>query len=228
MKIEHKNPVVSLNKLGEYLTAKPARRAKIVVDQKRPKEFIVTRYKEATTAIVHFLEDGGDNIDILDAAISKLESKRARTPFQEQDRVLSIEAIHAFQELYSTHAFEGIGCRRAPTGSPKLEFGGVAISVAPNLIVRGSNRRGETLLGEVKLHFSKTHPLVTEAGEYIGTTLFEHATRTLSDQGKVDVRCCLSVDVFAKQIYMAPRAFKKRKQDIEAACAEIALHWDAA
>lgn len=96
------------------------------------------------------------------------------------------------------------------------------------MIARYTNRQGDMLLGEIKLCFSKTHPLDREAGEYVGTALYEHAQMTMSDQGKIDPRYCMIIDVFAGKVHMAPRAYIARKRDMEAACAEIALHWLAA
>lgn len=96
------------------------------------------------------------------------------------------------------------------------------------MIVRCTNRTGDILLGEIKLCFSKTHPLDREAGEYVGTALYEDAQMTMSDQGKIDPSYCMIIDVFAGKVHMAPRAYITRKRDMEAACAEIALHWPAA
>lgn len=221
-------PRMSVNKLGEYLTAKPARRRAIVTDQKHPKEFKVTRYRQATDAIIDFLARGGNDVSVIWTAIGELQRKRTRTEFQEQDRVLNIEALESFLELLNSYSFEGIACTRISGPAGTLNMSGVSISVQPNLIIRCTNRKGGILLGEIKLCFSKTHPLDREAGEYVGTVLYEHAQLTMSDQGKIDPRYCMIIDVFAGKVHMAPRAYIARKRDMEAACVEIALHWSAA
>jgi hypothetical protein len=41
----------------------------------------------------------------------------------------------------------------------------------------------------------------------------------------VDFRDCLIVDVFGKLVFAAPRTYRRRWQEIEAACQEIALVW---
>lgn len=51
-------PRISINKLGEYMTATPARRRQIVRDQKNPPAFKAARYKPARETIVSYLEDG--------------------------------------------------------------------------------------------------------------------------------------------------------------------------
>lgn len=48
---QRSEPRKSANKLGEYMTATPSRRRRIIKDQKRPKDFIVPRYTEAQAAI---------------------------------------------------------------------------------------------------------------------------------------------------------------------------------
>ena len=45
-------PKISLNKLGEYMNATPARRRRIIEDQIAPKDFVVARYTDARESII--------------------------------------------------------------------------------------------------------------------------------------------------------------------------------
>jgi hypothetical protein len=44
-----------VNKLGEYVMARPRRRRAIVAEQKEPKDYIVPRYSAAQNAITDYL-----------------------------------------------------------------------------------------------------------------------------------------------------------------------------
>jgi hypothetical protein len=56
------NPCVSVNKLGQYLTATPALRKRIIHAQKNPPDPQYLRYPEAAQAIVEFLCGGRDEV----------------------------------------------------------------------------------------------------------------------------------------------------------------------
>ena len=56
------NPCVSVNKLGQYLTATPALRKRIIHAQKNPVDPQYLRYPEAAQAIVEFLCGGRDEV----------------------------------------------------------------------------------------------------------------------------------------------------------------------
>lgn len=51
-------PCISVNKLGEYLTATPARRRRIVHDAKYPSTFMVARYTTAENTIADWICSG--------------------------------------------------------------------------------------------------------------------------------------------------------------------------
>ena len=52
---ERSQPRISVTKLGEYMVASPTPRRRIVIDQKRPQDYIVARYNDAQESIAEFL-----------------------------------------------------------------------------------------------------------------------------------------------------------------------------
>jgi hypothetical protein len=77
----------SVNKLGEYLTANPSRRKRIIKDQKNPKGFIVIRYKDARKALVDFFANGKGDKKYIEAKIRDIIDKTVRSKLMEQDKV---------------------------------------------------------------------------------------------------------------------------------------------
>lgn len=218
-------PRISVNKLGEYMIAPPLRRRRIVADQKRPREFIVTRYRDAVGAMVEFLVAGGSNDRIITRAIAELEAKPVSTDFQSQDRDLSIEALESFLDTADQLDLNGLTMRAGDSDAKPLLIGGVSVSVRPEIVVTGQNRNGGTV-GSIKLYLSKSFPLNETAGAYIGAGLTRFTDEYLAGSATADYRLCSVVDVFGQQVFTAPRAVQRRQNDIEAACEEIALLWD--
>lgn len=217
-------PKISLNKLGEYLQAKPQRRKKIVSDAKNPEPFIVTRYADAREAIKNYFISGFDE-EILNTSIEALESKDTTTEFQEQDQLLSIESLEFMLEVnlpdlsdFSISAYDG--------ENPKLDISGVDVSINPDLVVRGSYR-GQKVVGAIKLHISKSNQLDDEGAKNVATLLKEFVESHIAQNDEiVHLPFCISVDVFGKFIEIAPKSFKRRMTHISSACEEIALWWE--
>lgn len=217
------NPRISLNKLGEYLTATPARRRRIVLDQQNPQPFIVTRYGDAREAIVNFMASG-----MLDREKLLLEARRLRmedggSDFSRQDREASAEAIHGFLAVASQIDFrDSVIVRVQSSSSESMEIAGVTVSIRPDVYLK--NFITGEVVGAVKLHFPKTTPLDQNASEYVATAL-----RVFLEQEKgataVNFKQCYVVDVSTGLVTHAPRSFAKKMNDIAAACDEIDARW---
>ena len=220
-------PRISVNKLGEYMVASAARRRRIIMDQKRPREFIVTRYRDALSAMVDFLVGGTPDDGIIYRAMLDLEARPAATDFQMQDRDLSIEALELFLDTVDELQLDGLDVQRTDQDTTALNIGGVSVSVRPDVFLRGTNRQGDEVVGCVKLYVSKTFPLNDVAGGYIGALLSRYTDEVLATNGRTDHRLCQVMDVFGQHVFPSPRAVRRRRDDLEAACQEIATLWDA-
>lgn len=224
-------PRISVNKLGEYLVANAGRRRQIIVDQKYPPDFQVIRYGPAERAIVEYLTDGRRDRTIL-ARHQKLLSDCRPGPDDSDARTQRVrnclEAIKAFSAI-APSSLPGNGLVMSPgvPDPPKLSKAGTSISVRPEILSSGVGRGGIRTVGAIKLHFSKTHPFDDRSGEYVGVLLHEYAEHHLSDRGHPSFRQFHVIDVFAGRIFSAPRAFVRRRADVEAACEEIASRWPA-
>lgn len=220
---ERTQPRISVNKLGEYISAAPARRRRIVIDQKRPRDFIVPRYGAAVEKIVAYLSRKLSERDLLQA-IEDLEDDCEGTEWQAQTNQLCADAIGCFLDCLDLLEFDGISLSAPSKAQAYLKIGGITVSVRPELEMRGRLSRGATSRGFLKLYFSKTYPLDDQSGTAVATCLRQYAEEMFST-AEVDNQLCLVVDVFAGKIFAAPRAYKRRLRDIEAACEEISRAW---
>ncbi|MDP2360629.1 MAG: hypothetical protein Q8O14_07735 [bacterium] len=221
------NPRISVNKLGEYMVASAARRRGLVRDQKRPRDFIVARYSDAYTAIREFLVSGGADFSSLDRAISRLETASTTSEWQEQDRQLSIEAIEAFIDLSDSLDLANFRATATEGDAPQLTIAGVSVSVRPELLLQGTRPDGNSTAGAIKLCIAKNSPLGIDAGHYVATVVHQYLTDCLRPAALLEPSACIVLDLFAREIYVAPRSFKRKRTDIEAACEEIARAWSA-
>ena len=226
------NPRISVNKLGEYLVAKAGRRSTIISDQKNPRDFIVARYSAAADAIARSIAAGCDPL-VIREAMEKLYDSSPKTGWQQQNVELSVEALDRFLIFIDDIDLGGFEAVRPLEGSPSdLLVEGVIVSVKPDLYLR--EKTTKQLRGVVKLSILKGsvpkdgNEPDGEAAKYVGTVVHQYANDVLSPKEKILPTSCLILDVFAQQVYDAPKSFKRRRNEVAAACREIARGWPSA
>jgi hypothetical protein len=226
--IRHR-PRISVNKLGEYLVATAARRRQIILDQKYPPDLQVLRYGAAQRAVVDHLIHGQDDSGILARHLHRLaewEPGPDDSDYDVQRNRNCREAIESFMSMLAElPALEGFAVTAGSPDSQRLSSAGVSISVRPELIVQGVNRNGDPVIGAIKIHVSKSFPHDERSGDYVGTMLHQFGEQYLSEQGLTVHRHFYVIDVFGQRVFTAPRAFARRRADVDAACEEIASRW---
>ena len=103
-----------------------------------------------------------------------------------------------------------------------MEVADVAVTMRPDMVLKDPET--QQTVGCVKLHFPRLHPLGKEGRDNVTTALRLHLEET--EGASVDPKKCFVVDVPQGEASHAPRAYKNRKLDIEAACEEISARWD--
>ncbi len=223
------NPRISVNCLAEYLVVGAARRRRIVYEQKRPKNYQAPYYTYAEEAIVKFLASPERDFGVLDQAaanLQALETVSRRIKWELTRRAACTEALQAFRDLAAGDLFAGLTVTRAPQNPRLLQLGGIGVSVRPEVLLETLGK--EPRLGGAKLFFSKNEALTEDRALYAGTILHQYLDTHPKRTGMVDYRHCLVIDVFAKKVFAAPRTYKRKRTDIEAASLEITLAWETA
>jgi hypothetical protein len=212
------SPRVTMNALAEYLTAPASRRRTIVAEQKSPKTFRVVYYAEAEDAITGTIA-GGEGLDPGRSKVLALPTSKQWDVSRRDAQLEAIEAAREFLQQGEAASLRGLSFVRRRTHPLLVRT--VAVSVRPELLVESSPG---IVVGALKLYFSKTSPLVDDRARYAGAIL-QMAVETLRASQAVDYRQCFVLDVFARRLHQAPRTYRRRRQDIDAACAEIAALW---
>lgn len=222
----HMAPRISVNKLGEYLTAGPTRRRSIIYNQKYPRNYIVRRYHKARTGIANYLKSGAENLEVIEGVVSHLSTLTPQTDFEAQDTNLSLQALDAFKGMADQFNLSGLHLCRETGPRRMLNIAGVAVSIRPDILVRGYTPRGKSFVGAIKVHISKGYALNPTAGEYVSTLLRRYLEESpWSEYTMVQPQFCMVIDVFAGEVYRAPKHFIRRLGHISAACEEIQMRW---
>lgn len=226
---ERSKPRISLNKLGEYAAeSSPSRRRRIIRDQKRPKDFIVPYYDPVRDAVVSYIAKDETDLSPLREAIEKLERAEPTSPWNKQRLQSCLDAIVAFRSQFEAvlgrEEIYAVPARKTDPAS--IQINGVEVSVRPDLLVYGKDGRGKEIVGAIKLHFSKNHPLNDASGKYVATLLHRHVEERLAVDGLHPSRkWCLVLDIFEGERFIAPRSYKRRRANLAAACEEIRSIW---
>ncbi len=219
-------PTVTLHHLARYLVATPLQRKRTVEDQKRPFGLSDLWYEFADNAITRSLCE--QDPSILAETIEDLQREGPEHPTDAVRLANNAEALLAFQEAHQQLADDPGPWEPADREHlPPLRIAGVDIAVAPELV---SHRvlRGRPSLAVIKLYFSKDTPLDTKAAHYMTALLQHYAEQHLKTGDESVVSRGVKVwDVFAGTAYEAPAGTAQRLREIEIACEEIALWWNA-
>jgi len=222
-------PRISLNKLGEYAAeSSPSRRRRIVRDQKHPKGFIVPYYDPVRDAVVSHIANDEADLSLLCDAIKKLEGEAPASSWKEQRLQSSLDAIAAFRSQFDSilgqEEIYAVPARK--TDLAYIHINDVEVSIRPDLLVYGKDGRGKEIVGAIKLHFSKNHPLNDVSGKYVATLLHRHVEERLANNDLHPSRkWCLVLDIFEGERFIAPRSYKRRRENLAVACEEISSTW---
>ena len=201
----------------------PPRRQTIIERQKYPCTYIGAYYEPARSTIVDFLLGHIDRVGMLERmeALVCAEHESSWSRYRANG---CADAVLKFLDLEPRLDLGGMTPVLVPEHD-KLEVSGVDVSVYPDLVLEGRDRRGRPVIGAVKLHFPKSHPQTDAAAEYVGTMLRMYATMAMSDRVKVCHEACMVIDVFSGKVMNAPRGYVRLWRDISAACEEIRRAW---
>jgi hypothetical protein len=225
MSIRKVPPRLSVNKLGEYMTAKAGRQNKILFDAKYPEDYVVAFYKEAAEAISKAIVDGLHDTSLLEKAIAHLEARRPNNVFETRQIKGNIDAIETFIDLMQSVDLGGFTAKPGAHSAPHLVVNGVNISVRPEITLHRARRNGEKLVGAIKLHFPKSFALTPVAGEYISACVQLYCRDHLADHGSPTHERCFVIDIGGARVHPGVKAIKARTRDVEDYCRQIGVIW---
>lgn len=221
-------PRISVNKLGEYLTANPVRRRSIIKSQKEPSPAVVPLYQKALPILERFFVSG--DLNLMHKDIEKLRTKEPKSEWDGDDNSNTALALEMFTKFHAQLDLSDCSIHKAdPQEQSKLGIGGVDVSVRPDFYLRFEKRR-QAFIGALKFHWTKSddHQLTQEGGIYVAATLHHFLEHFHANNLKPSLEHCFSIDVFRQAIRTAPKGYQRIRNNIIAGCEEIALRWNGA
>lgn len=218
-------PRISLSKLGEFMiTANPARRNRIVYDQRFGNPPVQPQYRHFKDPVVSFLVDGARDPEIIYRAIESLRAKTG-TKWVEDDAENTALVLERFLRVVPLFVSAGLTFVEAPH-SASLNIAGVRVSIQPEILIH-AERRGNPVVGAVKFYRVKDDKkqLGDEGGKYAATLLHQWLTTSGPADRRPDPRLCLFVDCWRGTVTEAPANYRTRMRHASAACEQIAAIW---
>ena len=99
MRRPENNPRISLNKLCEFMTARPPRQRRIIRDQKYPNEFQGMFYREAQEAVASCIASNLEDIDSINRQVALLDQQSPPNVGTQRRVSANIDALEAFAEM---------------------------------------------------------------------------------------------------------------------------------
>ncbi|HAH55483.1 MAG TPA: hypothetical protein DCM02_09465 [Flavobacterium sp.] len=213
--------------MAEFINATPARKLRIIKEQKFPSKFIVSRYRIARNNMVSSIRNQFSETDII-SGLERLNGIKPKSDFQTNDVKNSIEALRAFLKLQFPNDFKTIKCEFSKPEAKGFILEGVNIIVSPDIILRG-NKNGKPFVGGIKFHISKSKKINEATGKYVahGIKLFLKKTELKSDE-IILPEYCLCVDVFGERVIQSPKKDDEFTIGLSEACEEIKRLWPTA
>lgn len=218
-------PRISVNKLAEFIGARPGRQRQILRDQKYPGDFKGMYYKEATEAVATCLGSNLENTEVLDRAIRLLEQRTSDKIGTQRRISANIDALESFKLMLDDIDFRGASPSLGPNSAPQLTIRNVIVSIRPEIMLSGKEKSGAPLVGALKLHFPTTFALEETTAGYVSALTQEWCKANRSTNGQTYGPYCPVIDVGSRRMYPGVKATARRLQEVEAACRNITDLW---
>lgn len=223
-----KGPELSVNKLAEYVCSRAGRQRRILYERKYPDPEFSTGmfHREAAEVVTKYLADGcvdATPIMAKSAALAQLKPDKIGTARRIN---ANIDALERFADMLDEIDLQAAQTELGAHSPPKLTFHGVKISVRPEIILRAAGPKGQSLIGAVKLHFTKTHCHDGESAGYVSAAVQEYLRNHVAQGDEVvAAQLCPVIDVGAGTLFQGVKSTARRLKDIEAECQNIHALW---
>lgn len=217
-------PSISINKLGEFVYGSEAKKRSILKTIKYPSTFINARYTSPKNAVIHFMIDNNHDLTILQSKRTQIDHSVADTNWKRNNKQCCLQAIDDLLICANTILTPYLQYR-AQRGLPKeyatKVIDGVSVHLNPDILLL--DRSGKSVIGAIKLIFSKSRVIDFNEGQIIASTIKNHLEKLYGLQLKA--ANSVALDVFHRRCIQATSEFKSIDKIIKKACGEINYLW---
>lgn len=225
---------MSANDLARYMVAGDVGRRGIIRRAREVSAAVVVRYGDVRAGLQSALCDAVNERRILASTRGALEQKAndtAISAWAREDALKSLDVLESYAAMRNQLA--GNDFVPAPARQPLMRIAGVDVSVNCDVLTHRDHRSVPSI-GGVLFRLTKPEDEESEAtrarrlnmGAYAATLVFMQVSANLSGERDPRPDLCWSVDVQHGELHQAPRNYRTRASNIEAACEVIAAMWD--
>lgn len=224
MAIVNQQPSISVNKLGEFIYGSEAKKKSILKTIKYPSTFINARYTTPKNAVIHFMVDDNHDLTMLLSKRTQIEQRKANTDWQRNNKQCCLQAMDDLLICADTLLSPYLQFK-AQRGLPKEQsrqiIDGVLVHLNPDIIFLA--REGKTVVGVLRLIFSKSRPVDFKEGQVIASLIKNHIEKLYGISLKAGN--CIALDVFHKRCIQANTEYKPLEKIVKKACGDITQLW---
>ena len=138
----------------------------------------------------------------------------------------NIAALERFLEMLDDIDLLGSEPAMGENSPSKLTIHNVAVSVRPEIILRGDGPKGKKFVGAMKLHMSTSDNFNDEAAGYVSAIVQEYCKAHITQGNEiVNPAYCQVIDVGNGVVYPGVKATAQRMKDVAAECQNIFGLW---
>lgn len=219
-----KNKQLSVNKLAEYLDARPARRASIVRQQKAGNGHPAQYYTLAQAAMRRILiSDDPSKTYALELKLVSSHSGWGSHPRQLVAN--NVEALNGMWSTVNQHRFLSLDLiYRKPIQplAPRIH-GDVLLTSRFDVETIIASKKAK--YAGIKFYLNKSHPLSDFSGAVLAAMLHESSVEVLG-KNSVSRNNIIIIDAFQGSVFHAPSLMKQHVAEAAAAAKEFSFHWD--
>lgn len=216
---KYSRPQFSIEKLAEYMVARPSRRQVIVKNQKEKRALFIEYHKDARKIISNYIS-GDINDEEYWEEFYSIKNKKIRTDISEVRQDICLTALEEFEKIMYDVEFPQYRKMKKGVDQKKIFLHRIKVEANPDILLY--NNKG-SVNGAVKLIFNNDRKREKIENEYLSAILFQYM-RLLYNMDIKNTDCYI-VDIFNSVIETAPMSYKKIILDIRASCEEINDTW---
>jgi hypothetical protein len=215
---------ISINQLADFSDSTEAGKRRIIGQQLKPSKVKVPRYQMTKAKIRKSMERKGD-LDPIFEGIQLLENRKPQTKWQLNDKSVSIEALRRFINVKVPIILKRLDYQVIKPKTKTLELKEVDIVVAPDVVIKG-NFRGQTVIGGIKIHISKTKPFDFVKAQTVSSIICKYLKESVANKGDLVLpELCFCLEVFDERMVAAPATYEQIISKVKDLCDEVKLYW---
>jgi hypothetical protein len=222
------DPNISVNQLALYMNSKAAKKREILHQRKYPDDDFNPGifHRESRDEISLYLSGGAIDTSGLHSRL-KILSQTAAPKVGTQRRInANIDSIERFLEMLDQVDLGVANVSLGHNNPPKLTYYNVKVSVRPDLILHGVDKKGRTLKGAIKLQLSKAGSFDDDMAKTVSAVVQQYLSDYVHNGEEIiHAPYCQVIDIASGKVFPGVKAITQRLKDVAAECQNIAAIW---